>query len=202
MKIYVESNFVLELALQQEQASSCEEILELCEGVDRELVVPAYSLAEPYETLIRRRKERERIQRDLYVELQQLARSATYSGRLDAFDAVSTLLIGTAEQDAARLEEVRSQIMGRCTIIPLGRSVLAEAARYQRVHDFGPQDAIVYASVVSHLVGIPADERACFLNRNFKDFEDQRVVEELEGYRCKLLPSFDAGFGYIRGNPS
>ncbi|MDE0349567.1 MAG: hypothetical protein OXM56_07660 [Gammaproteobacteria bacterium] len=154
MKIYVESNFVLELALQQEQASSCEEILELCEGVDRELVVPAYSLAEPYETLIRRRKERERIQRDLYVELSPWT--------------------------------IRS---GR------GGSISARAR-------FWVQDAIVYASVVSHLVGIPADERACFLNRNFKDFEDQRVVEELEGYRCKLLPSFDAGFGYIRGNPS
>ena len=200
MKIYVESNFVLELALQQEQASSCEKILDLCEEGDPQLVVPAYSLAEPYETLIRRRQERKRVQRDLHAELQQLARSATYTGRLDAFDTVSTLLIGSAEQDAARLEEVRSRIMGLCAIVPLGRSVLVEAVRYQRVHDFGPQDAIVYASVVSHLVGIPSDERACFLNRNFKDFDDQRVVEELEGHRCKLLPGFDAGLGYVLGN--
>lgn len=132
MKIYVESNFVLELALQQEQASSCEEILELCEGVDRELVGPAYSLPEPYETLIRRRKERERIQRDLYVELQQLARSATYSGRLDAFDAVSTLLIGTAEQDAARLEEVRSQIAASCCRALMRDSATFVAIRAER----------------------------------------------------------------------
>ena len=34
MNVYVESNFVLELALLQEQSGSCEEILSLAEGVD------------------------------------------------------------------------------------------------------------------------------------------------------------------------
>ena len=54
MNVYVESNFVLELALLQEQSASCEEILGLCEAGRVQLVVPAYSLAEPYETLVRR----------------------------------------------------------------------------------------------------------------------------------------------------
>ena len=56
MNVYIESNFVLELALLQEQSSSCEEILGLCESRGVRFVVPAYSLAEPYETLTRRQK--------------------------------------------------------------------------------------------------------------------------------------------------
>ena len=50
MNVYVESNFVLELAFLQEQCSSCEKILSLCEARRIQLLIPAYSLAEPYET--------------------------------------------------------------------------------------------------------------------------------------------------------
>ncbi len=48
MNIYVETNFVLELTFQQEQCTSCEQILLLCEAGYGQLVIPAYSLAEPH----------------------------------------------------------------------------------------------------------------------------------------------------------
>ena len=67
MNVYVESNFVLELALLQEQHASCEDILRLCEAGRMQLVIPAYSLAEPYETLVRRHKQRQRIKADAEV---------------------------------------------------------------------------------------------------------------------------------------
>lgn len=52
MNVYVESNFVLELALLQEQHASCGELLRLCEEDRIQLVIPAYSLVEPYNILI------------------------------------------------------------------------------------------------------------------------------------------------------
>ena len=58
MNVYVESNFILELALEQEQSSSCDAILSLGERQDIRLVLPAFSLSEPYETLVRRAKDR------------------------------------------------------------------------------------------------------------------------------------------------
>jgi len=72
VNVYVESNFVLELALRQEQSASCEKLLDLCEGGRVTLVVPAYSLAEPYETLIRRRSQRRQIKHDLDLVLPSL----------------------------------------------------------------------------------------------------------------------------------
>jgi hypothetical protein len=53
MDVYVESNFVLEVALLQEQHESCEKIIELSEAAKAHLIVPAYSLVEPYETIAR-----------------------------------------------------------------------------------------------------------------------------------------------------
>lgn len=77
MKIYVETNFVLELVFQQEQLASCEQILQLCEAGLAQLVIPAYSLAEPHEKLTRQAKNRRDLQQLLDTELRQLARSAS-----------------------------------------------------------------------------------------------------------------------------
>jgi hypothetical protein len=56
--VLAESNFVLELALRQEQFEHAQRILGLAEEKHLRLVVPACSLIEPYQTLIRRRGER------------------------------------------------------------------------------------------------------------------------------------------------
>jgi hypothetical protein len=58
VNIYVETNFVLELVFEQEQFKSCEEILLLSEQKLATLIIPAYSLAEPHEKLIRQARNR------------------------------------------------------------------------------------------------------------------------------------------------
>lgn len=71
MNVYVEPNFVLELAFVQGQCSACEEVLILAERHCVELFVPAYSLCEPHETLHRRRRERLNLQEELHRGLSQ-----------------------------------------------------------------------------------------------------------------------------------
>jgi hypothetical protein len=45
MNIYVETNFVLELAFVQEQHESCEQIIGLCEAGRTTLVLPAFCMS-------------------------------------------------------------------------------------------------------------------------------------------------------------
>jgi len=78
VNIYVETNFVLELTFQQEQFVGCEQILQLFEAGYGQLVIPAYSLAEPHEKLSRQAKSRREIQQALDAELRQLSRTASY----------------------------------------------------------------------------------------------------------------------------
>ena len=196
MNVYVESNFVLELALLQEQYTSCEEILGLCETSGVRLVVPAYSLAEPYETLTRRQKQRKRFKEELDAELGQIARTATYADRLGGFRDLTALLMNIGDEETKRLEEVRSRLVKAAEVIPLDASVLTASTQYQHTHGFSPQDALVYSAVLSHLDRNRAPQ-SCFLNRNSRDFDDQNVVEQLERYNCKLLPRFDSGYRFI-----
>ncbi len=196
MNVYVESNFVLELALLQEQSASCEEILRLCEASRIRLIVPAYSLAEPYETLTRRHKQRRKMKEDLDDEFRQIARTAPLSARLRGFKDLTALLIGVAQQETQRLENVHSRLIEAAEIIPLDASVLATSNHYQHAHDLSAPDSLVYSSVLSHLERVRVPQ-SCFLNRNSKDFDDQNIVDELADYNCKLLPRFDSGYSFI-----
>lgn len=197
MNIYVESNFVLELALQQEQQASCHEIVRLCEAGSVKLVLPVYSLVEPYETLVRHHNRRKRTKFDLDIELGQLTRTDTYAKRLTDFESLTSVLIDSADEETKRLEGVRTRLLKTCEIISLDASTLTVAAQCQIEHDLSPQDAVVYASVLTHLRR-SAPSESCFLNRNSKDFDDPDIVEELKRYTCTMIPSFDHGLKFVR----
>ena len=196
MNIYVETNFVLELALEQEQRESCEQILSLCEEGKAQLIIPAYSFAEPYEMLRRHHEERKQLKKALDRELQQLIRTELYRSRLSALQSVTTLLIDSADDEAKRFDTTRSRLLEISEIIPLTAQILGEVARNQKVHALSPQDALVYTSVLQHLKqGVST--QGCFLNKDSKDFDNPDIVEELSTYDCKLLPRFDTGYQFI-----
>ena len=196
MDVYAESNFVLELALLQEQFASCEKIIELCEVGKAHLILPAYSLIEPYETIVRYAKNRTRVANDLATEVKQLSRSKPYQEEIDALQKITGFLDRSQAEEKERLRTTIDRLLVVSEIIPLEAQILAAASKYQLDHDLSPQDSIVYASVLHHLSASNSIAK-CFLNRNSKDFDDPDIEDALTKYGCKMLFSFDNGYGYI-----
>ncbi len=195
MNVYVESNFVIELALLQEQRDICERILKVCGTDGVQLVIPAYCLAEPYEALTRRRKRRTKMKQELDAEFGQIARTETRVDRLRRFRDITELLTASIEEEEKQLDAVCSRLSDTAEVIPLDDDILAMSRECRSEHDFSPQDSVVYATVLAHLALNPGT-RSCFIDKD-KDFHDRRVVEELAGYRCELLRDFGAGYGFI-----
>ena len=195
MNVYVESNFVLELALLQEQWKNCCSVLKHCAAGRAHLVIPGYCLAEPYGALVGRQKRRRKVREDVEAELKQIARSEIYKERFEGFRELTSFLIKSAEDEDNRLLIECKGLLQSAEVIPLDASVLAASTEYRQRHGFSPQDAIVYASVLLHLQTTGAPE-SCFLNRD-KDFGDEEVVEELRSYGCELLRDFEAGYQFI-----
>ena len=192
MKVYVETNFVLELAFLQEQYSSCDKILSLCEENRIELILPAYSLAEPFETLHRRQKKRRILQQELNTELMQITRSSSFAGQSENFDRLTALLTQSAEEDVKNFEHVRTRLLNSADIISLDAQVLKDASKYEKDYRLSKQDALVFSSVLTHLVRRKF-QPSYFLNRNSKDFDDKNVLEQLGSFKCKLITQFDDG---------
>lgn len=201
MNLYVETNFVLELVFQQEQIQSCEDILKLCKFRKVHLFIPAYCLAEPHEKLRRQSSNRQELQRVLNMELRQLSRSSSYSGRVRSIQDVSSLLIQSNEEERLRFAEVREQILQVGSVLPLTAEIIMLASRAEKRYDLSPQDAIVFSSVQSHLQQRKNSDN-CFVNKNSRDFDNPDIVDELERLNCKMIPKFDDGYKYMQSQTS
>jgi predicted nucleic acid-binding protein len=198
--VCVESNFVLEIAFLREEHEGCLEILGLAETQHIRLTLPAFSLGEPYEALVRRQKQRQELRNRLTAEIKELSRSKPYQEISRDFEELANLLTGSNEDEKRRLDESLNRIVNVAELIPTGASVIKTAIGYQRSSDLSPQDSIVYASIIERLSGA-AGEPACFITKNSKDFDNLDIQNELANYNCKLLTTFKNGLGYIGSRP-
>jgi predicted nucleic acid-binding protein len=197
VKIYVETNFVMELVLDQEQSGSCQQILALCAQGQAQLVLPAYSLAEPHEKLVRNRKQRKFAWDPLAVELTQLKRTAAYQSSVQVIQTAEPLFQMANQDEEHRFYQYQRQLLQLAEIIPLTASVLMQAPDCELAYNLSPQDALVYASVIEHLAQTPPSI-ACFLNRNFRDFDTPDIVAALRSRNCRMIPQFDQGLRFVQ----
>jgi hypothetical protein len=124
--VLVESNFVLELALEQEEAGHADAIVRLASERSIELVVPAWSLGEPYETLGRRTKDREATVRTLQREALQLVRSRSSAHLAKTAESLCTQLTKRSPSEGVRRTPLCSrQSMNTCDACRKDRKCLS-----------------------------------------------------------------------------
>src|SRR5262245_30641645 len=98
MIVYVESNFLLELAFEQECGVDCEAIPQLAESGRITLVLPAFSVGECLEKLGRRKTQRLTIQKSLKEDLRELGRSKSRAALFDQLHNAVEAMIAAAEE--------------------------------------------------------------------------------------------------------
>jgi predicted nucleic acid-binding protein len=195
--VYVETNFVLEIALLQEEHRECAEILELCKQRLLRLVIPAFSLAEPYIAIRQKNNRRAELNVRLGPELQDLARTQAYHELRPAMDSISSLLARAEQDETFRLRKTLEDLTTGAEIIPLDRTSLASALVYASQTKLKLPDAIVLASILFHLDNANPPV-ACFLNKNKKDFADPDVDSLITSTKCRIIPTFRDGLSYIK----
>src|SRR6266446_7793342 len=104
------------------------------------------------------------------TELRQLARTTSYTARINSIQDIASFLVRSNEEEKQRFVRYRDRLLGIAEIIPLTIDILREAATHESPYDLTPQDALVYASVIAHLRQNKPPV-SCFLNRNSKDFD-------------------------------
>lgn len=196
MNVFVETNFVLELALEQQESAACEGFLRLAQNREIRLLLPGYSLIEPFETLTRRRVERDALQESLRSELTQISRSAYHADRVAALRELGQLLGDSALLEMQRLEQVQERLSSIAEVLPVDADVLGSAAHYKKTFKLPPQDAVVYASIRARLTN-DHSSASCFVSRNPRDFKDVDLYRDVAALNCKYFSSFEVALQYI-----
>lgn len=193
MIVYVESNFVLELSLTQEQHDACDQILNLACSGHVSLRIPAYALLEPIQTLTRRLREWQVTAASVEQQLGQLARNASL--RQEA-EQLAGMMARATNDATSRHTEIRTRILKHACVLPVLADTLRESERLAETLGMSIHDAVMLASVESDLR--EHENPSLFLNSNSKDFSDPRIVHRLKEKRCKLMTSFSDAFSRIK----
>lgn len=183
MIVYVESNFVLEMALKQKYMFETEAILQLAENRKIELVIPSFALSEPFATITRRYRDMERLSK--FIE-----------GMHDQLPGTLRFL---ADKEAALLWSVISRLVAAGTTIEMSTNCLSYAQQAQKDIGLSQQDSIIYAAIVLDLQNRLHTEPKCFVDSNFRDFKNPAIITELNSYYCYYESNFAKGLNYIQG---
>lgn len=207
MIVYVETNFVLEMAFEQNQHQAVNEILKLAENGKINLVFPGFSISESLSKVTRQSRDREQFHKSLVTELQKLSGSKSYQQSVRDLDPVLALLQNAISKEPDRLLSVLEQVLKVGTSLELDISSFNQAQAYKVQLGTSIEDSIIYSSIISDLKRRPYKDAKLFLSKDAKAFgnkKDKRKADvyqlieiELESYGCKYITEFKDGLGYI-----
>ena len=196
MIVYVETNFLLELAYLQERCDSCQLILDFAKARTITLALPAFSAAEARATWHRRASERREFQASLQRHIREISRSEPFRGLSEQSRDVINAFVAGDEEARDRLEAAIQAVEQHGITIPLNGEVI-QWARRQDSYSLSPQDALILASVRSHAEN-NSTERKCFISQDSRAFDNPEVFDELSSVGCKFVSNFTDAVGYIK----
>jgi predicted nucleic acid-binding protein len=190
LRIYAETNFLLEYVFDQEQSRSCKNILSMVELGVAELVIPAFSVGEAFGPLNRAHAGREATAKPLRGTLAELSRSALYEAFLEEAQRTLAFLVTTVDAEVRRYTSLRETLLKSARFAVLDGEVLRRADVLAPRFGLEVPDAIVLASILSDLDIHPTAES--WLIERDRDFGDPGILAELESRQCKVFFRFSS----------
>lgn len=96
------------------------------------------------------------------------------------------------------LEKTLSRLLRVGTSINISADIYNQSIQYQKDYGLTPQDAIIYSSIVADMSQQPKEMTKIFISRNWKDFDQDEIIEELQLFQYKYFSKFSNGLGYIQ----
>ena len=136
MILYVETNFVIELALRQEEYQACRDLLSFAKQqpvVD--LVLPAFCIGEAYEAGERKWAQRRQLHENLLGEITQIQRSEPFRERSKELRKLTGLLVESGEEQKRVLDGLLEELLTVARVLSLDHQTFTRAVDFQNTRD-------------------------------------------------------------------
>lgn len=199
MTASVESNFVLELALGQEQVDAAEALVELAETGTIDLAIPVFAMSEPFATVVQRGRSLRRLIGQFKEQVRELARSRPHQHDVSLLRPIPDLLRTIELRETSALVSTVERLLQIARPIDLDLTVFQQANRYRERYNLSPQDATIYSTIVGDLTRSDRAEDHFFASKNRDDFGGNEIRNELRALRCTYVDSFPECVHRLRG---
>jgi predicted nucleic acid-binding protein len=194
----VESNFVLEIALGQEQAEEAKAILDLAERGSIKLSIPTFALSEPFSTITQRSRRRRSVYLSVTDEIRELGRSVHHQQLVSSVAAAMPDLLSADDTERMSLSLTIARILNVADVIPMDAATFNAAMDHRSRYGLDYEDAIILASIIRAMGSQTTDDPKCFISRNWGDFDEAGIRAELAGVGVTYLPNFRRGLEFCQ----
>lgn len=194
MNVYVETNFLLNLGLHQEGVDAATSILTSAEHGKIDLVIPAMALMEAITTMEAKRRERERVIKDLKDQASQLKRSKNLKP-LESIEATIGVLVNLNDNEAVAIQESIQRALSCCRVLSPTAAIMDLGIGAQHDRELQPQDSVIFASIYQDLKSMSTPVPSCFVSTD-PDLIG-KIFETLKNHNCKCFISFDEAQRYF-----
>jgi predicted nucleic acid-binding protein len=191
LTLFVESNFVLEIALGQQDSTAAERLLILAEQAQLELALPAFSLSEPFSTVTRQVRDRRNLVTEFNRHVRELDRSLPHQQDVAALRPMPDIVTQIDQRELSRLDDTVRRLLAIAQLIPIDSAVFDAALAYRFDFDLETPDAVVLAAVATDLRVRVRPGPHYFANRNSKDFSIPGIQQLPRSLDCYLLDRFE-----------
>lgn len=197
MIVYLDTNFLLEMAFGQEQEIAAKEIMKLAVDGKIELVCPCFVLIEPYWTIKNRDSNRKQLLKSIELELQQQQRSPNNSIEIGNLTNAHVSITNIGIKEGNAYSDILNKVLEIGTFIDITKDTFISSLTYSSSYGLGPQDALIYSAIIRDMKKQSSGALKCFLSRNSKDFDIDALKRELSEYNCRYFTNFEHGLWYI-----
>ena len=195
--IYVETNFLICLGIQQEQSDAAKNILELATSGSIDLAIPDLAVVEAIHTVTGWRHRHDRLRDDLNKELAELRRvpsTSDLSSSIHKIEEAVGVLTGLDTRQLKDLLDAIQLVVASSRIIPLSSAIFQSAAVFQQQGGISPLDSILVASIAADLESLPG-RPSLFLSTDEKLIN--RIRFAFKNLDCRCISSFEDGLRFI-----
>jgi hypothetical protein len=199
MIVIVETNFIVEIVVEQDESAACAEILKLSNpSGNGHLVMPAFCLAEAGMMLERRQGERRSLISDLAGRAKNPRGSKVHARYTAALERLRSELLRVNEVEDQRFLDFTWNQIDQVEVTELTEKITNEAIVFRQTGIAKKlPDAIVLTSILAYLDRADRRMPKCFVTPD-KAFADRKILAMLRQRDCNLLRSFTDAVGWIQ----
>ena len=189
MKVYVETNWLLDLVLEQERIQSSSFVVELAKDKKIQLYLPEISLIEADQKIVRRKLQREILIENLQQEERELkrVRNTRYQSQAAAIGKDITRLIEISEFEREHFNKTVRDISKFLTWLHFGDDSLQNSFDFEKNYELSRLDALIYAVIRTDAASDLATEK-CFIDYD-GHFKNPELKLDMVGLGITFLSS-------------
>jgi predicted nucleic acid-binding protein len=189
MKVYVETNWLLDLALEQERIKASSFVAELAKDNKIRLYLPEISLVEADQKIVRRRLQREILIENLRQEGRELVRirDTRYQAQAAAIDHDIFQLRDISDFEREHFNAIVRDISRFLTWLHLDNDSLQKSFDFENNYELSRLDALIYAVIRADATSDLASDK-CFIDYD-GHFKNPELKRDMTGPGIILLSS-------------